>query len=76
MYTAQTGLNYRRFKKGKIDKKELKKRIKMNSITTVGGLAGSTGGAAAGFAIGTVMLPGLGSILGTIVGGIGGGIAG
>ena len=76
MYTAQTGLNYRRYKKGKIDKKEFWKRVKMGSVTTVGGVVGGTGGAAAGFAIGTLILPGIGSIIGAVAGGIAGGMTG
>ena len=76
VYTAQTGLNYRRLKKGQIDKKEFWHRMRLNSVTTVGSLAVGSGGAAAGFALGTVLLPGVGSIVGAVVGGIAGGFAG
>jgi outer membrane lipoprotein SlyB len=76
IYTAQTGLNYRRYKKGEIDKKEFWHRMKLNSVTTVGSLAVGSGGAAAGFALGTAIFPGIGSIVGAVVGGIAGGFAG
>jgi outer membrane lipoprotein SlyB len=76
LYTAETGLNYRRYKKGRIDKNEFWERIKKNSLATIGGIAGGAGGTAAGFAIGTMILPGLGSAVGAISGGILGGLAG
>ena len=76
VYTAQTGLNYRRYKKGRISKKEFWRRVKLNSVTTVGSLAVGSGGAAAGFALGTVLFPGVGSVVGAVVGGIAGGFAG
>eukprot|EP00347_Sterkiella_histriomuscorum_P023181 403335641 len=76
VYTAQTGLNFRRYKKGNITKKEFWRRMKLNSVTTVSSVAGGSGGAAAGFAIGTAMFPGVGSIVGAVVGGIAGGFAG
>jgi len=76
IYTAQTGLNYRRYKKGRITKKEFWRRVKLNSVTTVGSLAVGSGGAAAGFALGTVIFPGIGSVVGAVVGGIAGGFAG
>lgn len=76
IYTAQTGLNYRKLKKGQISKKEFWHRVKINSVTTVSSLAVGSGGAAAGFAIGTAMMPGVGSVIGAVVGGIAGGFAG
>jgi uncharacterized protein YcfJ len=76
IYTAQTGLNYRRLKKGEIDKKEFWHRMKLNSVTSVSSMAVGSGGAAAGFAIGTAIMPGIGSIVGTVVGGLVGGFAG
>lgn len=66
----------RRLNKGQIDKKEFWRRMKINSVTTVGGLAGGAGGATAGFAIGTMIAPGIGSVVGTIIGGVFGGFAG
>ena len=76
IYTAQTGLNYRRYKKGKIDKKEFWRRLKLNSVTTVGSMAVGSGGAAAGFAVGTMIFPGVGSVVGAVVGGLASGFAG
>lgn len=76
IYTAQTGLNYRRLSKGEIDKKEFWRRTKLNSVTTVASLAGGAGGAAAGFALGTAIFPGIGTIVGTVVGGLAGGFFG
>lgn len=76
VYTAQTGLNYRKYKKGEISKKELWRRMKLGSVTTISSMAGGSSGAAAGFAVGTAVFPGVGSIVGAIVGGIAGGIAG
>jgi ADP-ribosylglycohydrolase len=69
-------LNYRRFKKGEIDKKEFWYRMRLNSVVGVGSLAAGSGGAAAGFALGTVLFPGVGSVIGAVVGGIAGGFAG
>lgn len=76
MYTAQTGINYRKYRKGRINKKEFWKRMKLNSANAVGGMAGGTGGAAAGFALGTVIFPGVGSVIGAVFGGIAGGYGG
>lgn len=76
VYTAHTGLNYRKYKKGQMTKKEFWSLAKMNSVTTVSSMAGGSGGAAAGFALGTTIMPGVGSIVGTIVGGLIGGYAG
>ncbi len=63
-------------KKGQIDKKEFWRRTKLNSVTTVGSLAGGAGGAAAGFALGTAIFPGIGTIVGAVVGGLAGGFFG
>ena len=76
VYTAQSGLNYRKYKKGKIPKKEFHRRMKLSSFTMIGGLAGGSGGAAAGFAVGSLVFPGVGSIVGSVVGGIAGGVFG
>ena len=76
VYTAQTGLNYRKYKKGKIDKKEFWRRAKLGSFTTIGSIAGGAGGLAAGFAIGTALFPGVGTIIGAVAGGIAGGLIG
>lgn len=76
VYTAISGLNYRRYKKGYITKVEFWKRMRVGAVSTVGGIAGGTSGAAAGFAVGTAVSPGFGSILGAIVGGTAGGMIG
>ena len=76
VYSAQAGVNYRKYKKGQIAKREFWHRMKKNSVTTVSSVAAGSGGAAAGFAIGTAIMPGVGSIVGTIAGGIACGYAG
>lgn len=76
VYTAKAGLNYRRYKTGKIDKQEFWHRMRLNSVTSVSSVAVGSGGAAAGFAIGTFFLPGLGSVIGAVVGGMAGGFVG
>ena len=76
VYTANAGLNYRRYKKGTIDKGEFWHRMKINSVTQLSSAAVGSGGAAAGFAIGTFFMPGLGSVLGAVFGGIAGGLVG
>jgi outer membrane lipoprotein SlyB len=69
-------LNYRRLKKGEIDKKEFWHRMRLNSVISVTSMAVGSGGAAAGFALGTAIMPGIGSIVGAVVGGLAGGFAG
>jgi len=76
IYTAETGLNYRRMSKGLIKKKEFWKRTRVRAVGTVGGVAGGAGGAMGGFALGTMFLPGIGSAVGGIIGGIAGGFTG
>ena len=75
IYTAQTGINYRKYKKGEITKKEFKRRAELGAVTVIGGLAGATAGSGAGFLIGAPLGP-VGAILGIIIGGIAGGIGG
>lgn len=78
VFSCQTGLDYRRFKKGLITKNEFKKRLRRGAFVTTGNLAGSSGGMVTGFVIGQLLipLPVLGGVIGTVVGGICGGIAG
>lgn len=57
IYTAQTGINYRKYKKGQITKKEFKRRAELGGVTIIGGLTGATAGSAIGFAIGTIAGP-------------------
>lgn len=73
---AQTGIDYRRYKNGEINKTEFHKRSRSNSIASAIGVVTGSTGAAVGFAIGTAIAPGIGSAVGTLVGGIGGGLAG
>lgn len=76
IYTAETGVNYRNYKKGNIDKKEFWQRMRLNSVSAVGGMAGGSSGGAAGFAIGTLIFPGIGSVVGAVIGGFAGGYGG
>ena len=76
VFLAETGLNYRRYKKGKITKSEFKKLVAEGAIGTVGGLVGTTAGAALGFSVGTLILPVVGSRIGAGIGAVGGFIAG
>jgi hypothetical protein len=54
VYTAQTGINYKKYKAGKITKKEFKRRAELGAVTLSGGLVGATAGAGVGFMIGSV----------------------
>lgn len=76
VYVAETGINYRRMKRGEITKEEFKKRVKQGAVGTVGGLACASAGAALGFVIGSALFPVVGSIVGVLLGGVLGGIAG
>jgi len=44
VYTAQTGINYRKYKKGLIEYDEFKQRVKKGAFATTGSMIGSTGG--------------------------------
>ena len=76
VYVAETGINYRRMKRGEITKEEFKKRVKQGAVGTVGGLACASAGAALGFVIGSALFPVVGSIVGVLLGGVLGGVAG
>jgi outer membrane lipoprotein SlyB len=76
IYTARTGIDYKKYKKGQITKETFQRNAKMGAFGVAGGLGGASGGGAAGFAIGTAIFPGVGSAIGAIAGAIGGGIAG
>lgn len=52
IFSAQTGLNYRKFKKGEINRDEFKTRLRRGAFTTTGNLAGSTSGMVGGFFFG------------------------
>ena len=75
-YMADSGLNYRRYRMGKISPKNFWSQTSLLSLTTLEGLAGGAGGVALGFALGTLLLPGLGGVIGTMIGGVAGGLAG
>jgi len=72
IYVAETGINYRKYKKGLITKKEFKKRALMGAVGKLSAILGTSIGAAAGFAVGTAIAPGVGSIVGVVVGGVSG----
>ena len=78
VFTAQTGIEFRKFKQGKISKKEFKRRTKKNGVKTTGGVMGASTGSVAGFFIGQILIPFpvVGGLIGTIVFGTVGGILG
>lgn len=75
LYTAQTGLNYRKLKKGKMTDSQFQRARQLGAYALATSIVGATGGAAVGFAMGSVVGP-VGSIFGTVVGGIYGSIKG
>lgn len=78
IFSAQTGINYRKYKKGIISRKEFKRRTKRSGVRQTGTVIGSSTGAAGGFIVGQLLipLPVVGGIIGTVVGGTIGGIIG
>ena len=52
IFTAQTGVNYRKFKKGMISKKEFKQRTRKNGVRQTGSVVGGSVGAGTGFLVG------------------------
>ena len=56
IYAAQTGVNYRKYRKGKITKEEFKRRAKMGAFGTTCKVIGSTGGLTCGFLIGQLII--------------------
>ena len=52
IFSAQTGIDYRKMKKGEITKAEFKQRTKKNTFTTTGSMIGTTGGMVGGFLAG------------------------
>ena len=78
IFSAQTGLDYRKMKKGEISKSEFKKRTKRGAFATTGSLVGTTGGMVGGFFAGQLLIPipVVGGIIGTVVGGFAGGLTG
>mmetsp|Transcript_15602 Transcript_15602/g.21084 ORF Transcript_15602/g.21084 Transcript_15602/m.21084 type:complete len:290 (-) Transcript_15602:129-998(-) len=77
---AQTGIDYRKLKKGIITKREFYRNARTRTVMSLIGLATGAAGASVGFAVGTIIFPGLGSavgaIIGTMLGGIGGSTVG
>ena len=71
-YMADSGLNYRRYKEGKISPQKFWTQTSLLSLTTIEGLAGGAGGLALGFTIGSIMMPGIGSLIGSLVGALAG----
>ena len=49
IYAAQTGIDYRKYKKGAITKDEFKTRAKRGAFASTGGVIGTTGGMVGGF---------------------------
>lgn len=76
VFIAETGINYRRYKRGDISKSEFKERLKQNAVGTVGGLACASAGALLGFLAGSAVFPVVGSIVGVFLGGVIGGLTG
>jgi len=76
VYLAETGINYRRYKRGDISKSEFKSRMKTGAVGTVGGLACASAGALLGFVIGSALFPVVGSVVGVLLGGVVGGMTG
>jgi uncharacterized membrane protein len=72
VYIADSGLNYRRYKEGKISPQKFWTQTSLLSLTTIEGLAGGAGGLALGFTIGSILMPGLGSLIGSLVGAVAG----
>lgn len=76
VYSAETGVNYRKLQKGRISEEEFKKRSQERAAGTIGGIAGGSSGAVAGFYIGSMIMPGVGSVIGGVIGGLTGGFYG
>lgn len=72
IYIAETGMNYRKYKKGLITKREFKKRMVFGAFGKLAMIGGTAIGSMAGFAIGTAVFPGIGTITGVVIGGIAG----
>ena len=66
-YIADSGLLYRKYKKGKITKSQFLKSLKLESIQTLSGTVLAGAGSALGFTIGTIILSGVGSAIGAVV---------
>jgi len=76
IFVAETGVHYRRYKKGKISKEEFTHLVAHGAVGTVGSLVGVTAGTALGFAAGSAIFPVVGSLIGAGIGAVGGFFAG
>lgn len=78
LFSAQTGIEYRKYKRGEMTKDEFKKSTKKGAIMTSGSLVGSTGGMVGGFFAGQLLIPipVVGGIIGAFAGGFAGGMTG
>ena len=78
IYSAQTGIDYRKFKKGLITHDEFKTRAKRGAFASTGGVLGSAGGMVGGFFVGQALIPipVVGGVIGTFAGGMAGGLGG
>ena len=76
IFLAETGVNYRRYKKGKITESQFKKLVAHGAVGSVGSLIGISAGVAIGFSAGTAVFPVVGSLIGAGIGAVGGLLAG
>ena len=76
-FSAKTGLDYRKYKKGDITKAEFKKRTKKGALTTTSSMLGSAIGSVGGMIVCQIIipLPLVGAVIGSVVGGFGGAFA-
>lgn len=76
LLAAKTTVDYKKVKAGKMDKKEFRRRLKLNGVGTGAGILGASAGGATGFLIGSAIFPGIGSAVGAFAGAMIGGIGG
>ena len=76
LLAAQTTVDYKKVKAGKMDKKEFKRRLKLNGAGAGAGILGASAGGATGFLIGSAIFPVVGSAVGAFAGAMIGGISG
>lgn len=76
LLAAQTTVDYKKVKAGRMDKKEFKRRLKLNGVGAGGGILGASAGGATGFLIGSAIFPGIGSAVGAFAGALVGGVGG
>lgn len=78
IYSAQTGIDYRKYKNGKMTHDQFKKKAKRGAFASTGGVLGSAGGMVGGFFAGQLLIPVpvVGGVVGTFAGAMAGGITG